>query len=196
MSQRSQYKRKSHLVEATIDFEKRMHAFNELRVRWRAAPGFDRNIFTATIDWPFTLIDILAGLGLEPDEFGRPVGEIPVPVTTSPLVLLNQIISSAEKYEDGDGYDVQETLAWKAACLKAASLVWAGAIQFDEVKEAIPLAHTGIVEKLLTYGDLEAFWHGSGPATMTKEDIQAAWKNDVEFMDKDRLAQALRRRKG
>lgn len=190
MAQRSQYRRKRHLVPAGVDWQARIDAYYERRAKWvEAMRNLDPDY------WIYPVAEVLARLGLEPGEWGELIGDLPAAPMTSPLVLLDAVRESAELRPEG-GYDKRSTLAWKAACLKSASLVWAGAIELDQVKEAVPAAHAGVVEKLLTYSDLDAFWRRSGPASMTKADICAAWENESEFMDAERLKMALRRRKG
>jgi len=142
------------------------------------------------------IADLLARLGFEPNELGIPRGDWPSITKTDPRVLLDAMSESIGK-RPGDWGDRQNTLAWRADVLEAATLVWAGAIELDEkqVQDICPRALVGEVLMFLEYCDLETFWKRSGVGR-TASDIREMWERGERVVDRDSLADMLRRAKG
>jgi hypothetical protein len=186
---KTQYKRNPKLKR---DFPKYLQATSEHVKRWEAWMSVLKdNPSEHAIN---KIADLLARLGFEPDEYGRPHGDWPPIARINPLVLLDGL---HESVETRDGMIVrQDTLAWKTDCLEAATLIWAGAIDSEEqIQEACPLASMGVVFELLTYSDLEAYWNRRGVG-LTAADIREKWKRGERIVTNESLAGALKHAKG
>ena len=183
---KSQYKRNPNLKR---DYSKHFQDTKELIKRYSA---WKKILFEDPSDHILNSIaDLLARLGYEPDEQGFPSGMPPVS-KTNPLVILD---ATAEAIQVG-GHR-QKSLAWKADVLKAATLVWAEAIEFteDKIQEACPLASWWDVSSLLLTSDMEKFWNRRGVG-LSKEAIKRKWLAEEFDIDQRSLADMLRRAKG
>lgn len=187
---RARHKSRRALIPASIELSAKLDLFYERRQRW-----VDALQNTPVEYWVFDVAEALARFNLEPNEWARPIGELPPIVNASPLVYLNRLIRSLIWQADGS-VKTFDTLEWKADILKAASLVWAGVIDFedDQIKEVAPLADKGTVMSLLAASDLERFWNRRGVG-MTKTDIAAKHINGEDIVDTEQLRDWLRKYK-
>jgi len=143
------------------------------------------------------IADLLARLGFEPDKHGIPSGDWPPITRTNPLVLLDSWAVSYRYLTDESKSGRYDTLAWKEDVLEAATLVWAGIIEFEEeqIQQVCPLAAEFEVLYLLNHSDLEAYWKRRGVG-MTAADIREKWEQGERIVPSGTLSDSLRRAKG
>lgn len=141
-----------------------------------------------------SISDLLARYEYEPDENGIPIEKLPDLPKVSPLVLLDALTQREGPKEE----EFQDTIAWKADILEAATLVAAGVINLDEeeIREYFPLVSEVDVWFLLMFTDLNKFWNRRG-MRLTADDIREKWERGERIIpSKEALANMLRRSRG
>ena len=137
--------------------------------------------------------DLLARLGFEPDECDYPHGGWPRIADIDPRVLLDGL--GEVVIVDGEENTSRRESSWKfkADLLRAAILVWAGAIDLDreQIAGVAPRASVGSVLMLLLYCDLGAFMQRPG-YSYSKDEVRQRWEED-DFMDAEELRAMIRR---
>jgi hypothetical protein len=129
------------------------------------------------------IADLLARLGYEPDEHGRPVGDCPRMANSGTRAYLDSL--------------TENTLEYRADNLEAAILVWAGIIELnqEEIEEACPEALVPEVFHILQTTNLDSFMNRRG-YSKTRQEIREMWARGERIVTTDSVADMLRRARG